>query len=109
MRDVVRHRATLICATALLLSLQSCFTLGLWGFDYTGDADSDDESSFEFRDEPADLPWTWKAVGLRVLLTPIALALDVVTSPVQCAILGIGWLGSDDEADDRGRSRRRGC
>lgn len=112
MREAVRHRAKLALATTLLLALQSCFTLGLWGFDYTPDADGadrDDSSNFEFSDEPGDPPWTWKAVGLRVLLTPIALALDIVTSPVQCAVLGIGWLGSDDDDRDQRRSRRRGC
>ncbi len=70
--------------------LTSCLTLGAWGFDYRVD-DGDDEPSWCWSRQSYDagkMAW-WQ----RVLLTPLTLAVDCLTWPLQC------WLFKDDEDD----------
>lgn len=72
---------------SLSLACTSCFTLGLWGFEPIGDSSSchgSDDGTFEL---DTDADWSWDAIGLRLLLTPFALGLDVLTAPVQCVLL----------------------
>ena len=77
--------------TATVVSLPlvctSCFTLALWGLTPSDDDDPcchDDGVTFEVE---ADADWSWDAIGLRLLLTPLSLGLDVLTAPVQCILL----------------------
>lgn len=93
-----RHAVALVLP--LCLTLSSCFTLGLWGFDYNC---SDGSSSWEFDETSWDgddhLSWYG-----RLVLTPFTLAADVATLCIQY------WLfGDHDDDDDRPRRRRRGC
>ena len=82
---------------ALLLSLPSCFTLGLWGFDQTVERDpaTGEHSSITTYDETTE--WSWELLGFRLLFTPITLALDCATAPIQA-----WWFGTA-EADERDR------
>ena len=88
------------CAAALLLPLvlHGCITMGLWGFYPEDEQDpitGEDESGFTYDPETE---WSWSLLGLRVLLTPITVALDCLTCPIQAA-----WFGLDD--DEQGRCR----
>tara|TARA_R110002073_G_scaffold143864_1_gene295841 strand:+ start:1280 stop:1519 length:240 start_codon:yes stop_codon:yes gene_type:complete len=75
---------------ALLLTLPSCFTMTVWGFNVEQDAD-EQESAMVY-DE--DTEWSWKLFGLRVLVTPVALVLDCATAPLQ-----VFFLGKNDDDD----------
>lgn len=73
----------------LPLLASSCFTMGLWGFLPQEEFDpctGQSETVYEYDDETR---WSWELVGLRLLLTPLSLGLDLVTSPVQ-ACMGSG-------------------
>jgi hypothetical protein len=72
-------------AVSLLSLCSSCFTCALWGVAWD---DGSDEYSSEVATCDDDTEWTWESVGLRLLLTPLALGLDLLTCPVQCAISG---------------------
>ena len=94
----IRRRAIAL-ALPLCLMLSSCFTLGLWGFDYRA---SDGGSSWEF-DETS-----WEGQNhirwyTRVILTPFTLAADVATICIQY------WLFADDDDGGHRRRRRKGC
>jgi len=86
-------------ALPLCLTLSSCFTLGLWGFDYNtsgGKSWEFDETSWQGDNH---IPWY-----TRLLLTPLTLAADVATICIQY------WLFADDDDGDAGaRRRRKGC
>ena len=84
-------------ALALLLFLPSCFTLGLWGFDQTVERDpaTGEHSSITTYDETTE--WSWELLGFRLLFTPITLALDCATAPIQA-----WWFGTA-EAEERDR------
>lgn len=72
---------------ALPLVCTSCFTMGLWGLlpeDEEDPCTGNHDVVFEL---DADAEWSWDAIGLRLLLTPFALGLDVLTAPVQCVLL----------------------
>ena len=56
--------------------LSGCFTMALWAVD-----DCETASAYGV-DEHED--WDWKDIGGRLFLTPLALLLDLVTSPYQC-------------------------
>jgi len=95
--------------TLALLScfwLSSCFTLGLWGFqpDYDDVDPVTGQPAYAY-DE--DTEWSWGLLGLRLLLTPVTLALDCVTCPVQGAL---GLCGDDDDDDcNKHRKHDRHC
>ncbi len=92
------HALALPVCLSLCLSLSGCFTLGLWGFDYTY---KDGRSSWEFDETswegPDHLPWYG-----RLFLTPFTLAADCLTLCIQY------WLFADDDDCDRPPPRRRG-
>ena len=72
--------------------LSSCFTMGLWGFNPSSDVNrvtGEEEFVYEYDDSTS---WTWARFGLRLLGTPITLALDCLTAPIQ-----VFFLGSDDD------------
>jgi hypothetical protein len=72
-----------VLASSLLLACSSCFTMLLWGFESTDEVDpctGEVEDGLEY-DE--DTEWSWELFGLRVLLTPVTLALDCLTCPIQ--------------------------
>lgn len=72
---------------ALLLPLNGCITMGLWGAEYRVRSTPEGRLSGGF--EPSgSVDWSWWRVGLRVVGTPGALALDVVTLPVQSLVIG---------------------
>ncbi|MEM7205613.1 MAG: hypothetical protein AAF628_35485 [Planctomycetota bacterium] len=84
-------RALLLC---VLLSLQSCFTIGLWGGEVRIEPDQpggDIETKVEFPEHSSPLG---KPLP-RILLTPIALAVDVLTLPIQGLIVFITLLDDD--------------
>ncbi|MCB9877814.1 MAG: hypothetical protein H6835_09455 [Planctomycetes bacterium] len=77
---------------ALLLSLSSCFTLGLWGFAPETEVDADgNEQQVAVYDQETE--WSWGLLGVRLLLTPLTVLLDFATAPVQ-----VWFWGSDDDA-----------
>ena len=87
-----RRRAALSLVGLLLLP--SCFTMALWGFDhergqdrYTGET----SSSFSYDQETE---WSWELLGMRLLGTPFALALDCLTAPLQAFL----WGDADEHA-----------
>src|SRR5262245_30058078 len=88
--NALRTLAPLSCFPCVLLT--SCFTLGLWGF-HPDDDDVDPVTGQATYVYDEHTKWTWGLFGLRVLLTPVTLALDCVTCPVQCAL---GLTGDDD-------------
>ena len=83
----IRRRRPLRAAALLLpLVLNSCFTMALWGFESEDEQDSftgQTETTFVY--DPRT-EWSWKNFGLRVLLTPFALALDCLTCPLQACL-----------------------
>lgn len=89
-------RRTLLWTGGVLSStlLTSCFTLMLWGADL--DLSEEDPALFTF--ENADVGWG--NVGYRVLWTPLVLALDCATMPVQFLGLGLWSCLNDDEDDE---------
>lgn len=96
MATVRRHVSRCVAVAVLPFVCTSCFTMGLWGFPVAEEADpctGRTETSFRYDD---DTEWSWDMIGLRLLLTPLTVGLDVVTGPVQCFLL-------DDGEDDCGR------
>ena len=73
-RPVLRSLAIM----TLSLSCTSCFTMALWELEEEGDcvAGAADDRD---RDDPLE-----EFLG-RLMLTPLAIVLDVLTSPLQCA------------------------
>ncbi|MBK8979663.1 MAG: hypothetical protein IPM29_27505 [Planctomycetes bacterium] len=100
-----RLRAALRCvALGALLALPSCFTAALWGVDVFGaDEEFPDPPPAAGADE-SDVDWSTEAIMGRVLLTPIAVGLDLLTCPIQAWLLGLA--DDDDEGHDRRRRRR---
>ena len=96
MKPIARH-AVLLTASLLL---QSCFPMALWGLDTD---DDDDDSYYAQRNgchrERKREPLTWETFGCRLLLTPITLGLDLLTSPIQACL--------DDDDDESCERRRR--
>ena len=91
-------RCMLVAAATTILC--SCITARVWGFD--SEPDAADAGKVQWSSEACDHPalaW-WQ----RVLLTPLTLAADIVTAPLQCWLC----LDADDENDCRPRPRR-GC
>jgi hypothetical protein len=80
----------LIPVVLLALLLPGCFTSALWGTDLDGDSSTTD-ATYERKQDLSI--WT------KILLTPFAILLDALTSPVQ------EFLGDDDEEDEPGRRR----
>ena len=88
-------------ALCCLLFLPSCFTFGLWGFEL--DAERDHASGRDervMRYDP-DTEWSWELFGFRLICTPVALALDCLTMPVQVFL----WGDDGDHEPDRGGHR----
>src|SRR5262245_2253404 len=79
-----RPRAALLAVLLAMPVLPSCFTSALWGVD-----DHDHHHSI-----------TWHGFVERLLLTPLTLALDIATAPVQAL------CGGDD--DDGGTCHGKG-
>ena len=95
MRVAAALRAALMLVG--LLFLPSCFTMALWGFDHERERDRDTgETSSSFSYDQAT-EWSWELLGVRLLGTPFALALDCLTAPVQAF-----FLADDDDGPDRG-------
>ena len=77
----------------LPLLLSSCFTMTLWGFGPSAERDpvtGQEELVYEYDDSTS---WTWTLFGLRLLATPVTLALDCLTAPIQAF-----FLGDDDDS-----------
>lgn len=74
----------------------------LWGFEPDSERDGRTGETERSMSYDAESEWSWELLGLRLLGTPFALALDCLTAPVQA-----WWF--DDDDDDRGprRSARR--
>jgi len=80
----------------LLLSLPSCFTAALWGFDTDSEENVRTGRSEMVHSYDDDTEWSWQLLGVRLLGTPFALALDCLTAPVQVFL----WGEQDDDLDD---------
>jgi len=92
----VRGRRRAALSLVGLLLLPSCFTMTLWGFDHEREQDrytGETSSSFSYDQETE---WSWELLGMRLLGTPFALALDCLTAPVQAY-----FLVDEDEDDGR--------
>ena len=86
-------RAAALC---LPLVLSSCFTMAVWGFHPDTDTDPvshDTDTSFAYDEETE---WSWGLFFGRLGLTPFAVALDVLTCPVQAFLFG--WDDDEDAA-----------
>jgi hypothetical protein len=80
------RRVSSLAAVSMPILCSSCFTLGLWGFFPEDEEDAaTGEYSTGFAYDP-ETEWSWELVGLRLLLTPFSLGLDVLTCPVQCVV-----------------------
>ena len=79
----------LIPVVLLALLLPGCFTSALWGTDLDDDSSTTD-ATYE-RKEDLSI-WT------KILLTPFAILLDLLTSPFQETF-------ADDDEDEPGRRR----
>lgn len=87
----MRSSATVVLLAAMLC-LPSCFTLGLWGF--TPETETDDRGrEEEVMVYDPETEWSWSLLGLRVLLTPVTLTLDLATAPLQALF----WATDDDD------------
>lgn len=92
-----------VTTTLFLLLLSSCFTLGLWGFEPKTERNvvtGKTETSFAY---DSDTEWSWSLFFQRLLWTPVTLAVDCLTAPVQA------WLFDDDDDsdDDDGKHGQR--
>lgn len=102
MRRASLRRGLRAVAVALLpLLLSSCFTMGLWGFELDDETDAGGTSTFCYDEETE---WSWRLFAGRLLLTPFAVGLDLLTSPLQM----VSWADDDDECAPAGRSGGRG-
>lgn len=87
------RRVASLLVVSLPILCSSCFTLGLWGCFPEDEADPvTGEYSTAFAYDP-ETEWSWELVGMRLLLTPFTLGLDLVTCPVQCLMFGDGECG----------------
>ncbi len=77
-----------VSVVALPFLCTSCFTMGLWGVlpDSEVDAFTHQEETVFAYDEGTE--WSWSLLGLRILLTPVTVGLDVLTCPVQAVLFG---------------------
>jgi len=75
------------CVLVLLLPLNGCVTMGLWGSEYRVRPTIDHRvvGGFEPR---RGVDWPWWRVALRIVGTPGAVGIDVVTLPVQGFVIG---------------------
>jgi hypothetical protein len=91
MRRPVLRAASL----SLLLGLSSCFTAALWGFDSDTRQNVRTGRDEAFLSYDEDTEWSWPLLGLRVLGTPFAVALDCLTWPLQVFL----WADEDGDLD----------
>ena len=90
------RRGCAALALSALLLLPSCFTFGLWGFELQSEREArTGRTEHAMRYDP-DTEWSWELLGMRLLGTPFALALDCLTAPVQAY-----FLVDEDEDDGR--------
>ena len=90
------RRGCAALALSALLLLPSCFTFGLWGFELQSEREArTGRTEHAMRYDP-DTEWSWELFGLRLLCTPIALALDCLTAPVQAFL----WGDADEHATE---------
>ena len=82
----------LAAAAIVLALLPGCFTVHLWGLSLE---DEDQDGSYSIVGG-VDGPPFMKALPVRLLLTPLAVVLDLCTSPVQAYLYG--WDESDGVA-----------
>ncbi len=94
---------TLVTASALtvLLSLQSCCTMLLWGYEQrcvAGDDEDDDHVQYVAIE---GTQWEWWRVLLRIAFTPLTLAVDVgITISAGALVLDDDDDDDDDDGDD---------
>ena len=87
-----RVRAAL-SACLLLLCCPSCFTVWVWGGELHSERGPDGDHDLSIQDGSNDLSGPTGFVA-RLLMTPVAIALDCVTFPVQAFLYGLD--GDDD-------------
>jgi len=76
------QRVARSASVLLPLLCSSCFTMAVWGFEGEDPISGCGETAYAY---DSHTEWSWELFGLRLLLTPITLCLDALTSPVQCA------------------------
>jgi hypothetical protein len=82
------QRVARSASVLLPLLFSSCFTMALWGVESEEEEDpmtGCGETAYAY---DSHTEWSWELFGLRLLLTPVTLCLDALTSPVQCACCG---------------------
>jgi hypothetical protein len=99
----VKRRLLAACLLGALLALPSCFTMTLWGFELDSEQDRWTGESEQSMSYDPETEWSWKLLGVRLLGTPFALALDCLTAPVQA-----WWFGAEEDEDRDERARGRG-
>ncbi len=95
MNPTLRRRVLLPLVLLAPLLLSSCFTLMVWGFTPEDEPGPSGDTVMVYDPKTQ---WSWDRVGCRVLLTPPALALDVLTCCVQCWLF---WGDCDDDEPPR--------
>jgi len=88
------HVPTAVLAVALVALTSGCFTTLLWEADVVPE---EDDGGFPFDEDPEG--GFFETLGAKLLLTPFALVLDVLTLPLQEA-LGVDEPDFDDEGED---------
>jgi hypothetical protein len=80
-------RCLAVWVVAVMLPLNGCVTMGLWGSEYRVRPTMDHRVAGGF--EPRrGVDWSWWRVALRIVATPGAVGIDVVTLPVQGFVIG---------------------
>lgn len=76
-------RCRRLCAIVLPLLLNSCMTAGLWGYEYRRHRHTLGDPAPASFVAARGTDWSWWRVLLRTVVTPVTVALDVVTLPLQ--------------------------
>jgi len=84
-------KSTLLAA--LLLVTPSCFTMITWGFEPVEETNELTGREESFMQYDPETEWSWELVGLRILITPLMLGLDIATAPIQAFFF---WDDDDD-------------
>lgn len=94
----LRRRSRNPCVIVLPLLLSSCFTAGLWGYEWKERWNPETQEDDGCYERVRGTQWEWWRVLLRVVATPVTLAGDLAVGMVEEVVL-FGWLRDDDRCD----------
>lgn len=83
----------------LPLLLSSCFTAGLWGYEWKERWNPETQEDDGCYERVRGTQWEWWRVLLRVVATPVTLAGDFAVGALEEVLL-FGWLTDDDRCAD---------